>query len=205
MACATEKLRPIYLKYHNRIEKTGRNDDSLIYEINKWGKLPLTAPYCGTSIGFFVAKSGLGILGINKGEMPLAFNWKKKEKIVWDVRNGWRSKNHQTPNCDELFVVLFRRADGGYHVGVALYFHGKINFITGQGNTSNWRARRSATLNTNATEASLNFREQHLYLSPLKYQTGSQKGVRQQGVFLKETYAQGNVIAIMAYQTYYLK
>lgn len=133
--------------------------------------------------------------------MPLAWNWRKSECIVWDVRNGWRSKARQLPACDEIFVVLFRRSDGGYHVGVALWFHGGLNFVTGQGNTSNWRARAGGKADINAVGTSLGFRNGTLYLPPKTYNVGRNKGLRQQGFFVKETYQQGNVIAIMAFRT----
>lgn len=192
------------MTYHQNVEKTGNNDNALVFEINKWGGLPATAAYCGTSIGFFAAKAKLKILGINKAEMPLAINWKKRQNIVWDTRNGWRTLQRK-PNCDEIFVVLFRRKDGGSHVGVIVFYHGVFDFVTGQANTSNWRARQKTKADVEAVGTSLQFRQKNLMILPKTYSSGNMKGERHQGVFLKETYQQGNLIAIMKYKVAFVK
>lgn len=120
---------------------TNRNDNPTIYGFNKRMGSPANAPYCGNSLYMLCREAGFH-LEIPKYAAPAARNWKRWGTIVWDRYNGWKPGMTHTPKSDEIFVVVFNW-NGQNHVGVALQFHGGINFITGEGNTSGSKVRDS--------------------------------------------------------------
>lgn len=138
LVSATDKLRVVFQK-HNGTFEIGENNHPTITQINKWIELPKASPYCGSTIVYMCKEAGLELVDLPITKMGLAKNWKKYGTTVWDSYNGWRGKKQPGPN--EIYVLLFNW-NGRYHVGVALYFHGGINYITGEGNTSNAKVRR---------------------------------------------------------------
>lgn len=181
-------MKATYDKYHFTTELTKNNDHPLIYEINTAIGLPKKAHYCGSTIVFMLEKSGLRT-SIPEREMGLARNWRKHGEIVWDAYNGWKQGTQRTPKSDEIFIVLFNW-NGRNHVGVVLQSHGGINFITGEGNTSDIRVRKIECAETNAVNTK---NRQKLYVPT----------TNKRGIFsTKERYATVGLQAVIRYKCY---
>lgn len=187
---ATEKLREVYRK-HNGTFENGNNNHPTITQINKWIDLPRTSPYCGSTIVWMCKEAGLELVDIPITKMGLAKNWKKYGRVVWDSSNGWRPSAKKVPNGDEIYVLYFNW-NGRGHVGVALWYHGGINYITGEGNTSNAKVRRRAygeLINPQLPPS-------QLYV-PFTLYKG--KPLYRQGIFaFKERYNTSGLIAVVA-------
>ena len=138
LECATDVLKKFYLKHNYTYEKTNKNDNLLVQEINKFVYQDPRAAYCGSAIYYIVTKSGYEI-EIPKVKSPVARNWGLYGEVVWSNYSGWKSTQRK-PNCDEIFVVLFTW-NGRNHCGLLLESHGGLNLITGEGNTSDSKVR----------------------------------------------------------------
>lgn len=131
---ATEIIKRLYIKYNYTYELTSKNDNPLFTKINKSFRIHLQSSYCGSSLYYLCNEAGFD-LEIPKAKAPVARNWGLYGEVVWSQYNGWKANVSRTPKKDEIYVLLFNN-NGRYHVGVILEFHGGINFITGEGNTS---------------------------------------------------------------------
>lgn len=136
---ATEVIKKVYRKYNATYELTGRNDNPLIITINKSFRIHLQSAYCGSSLYYLCNEAGFD-LEIPKSKAPVARNWGLYGETIWSQYNGWKQGVSKTPRTNEIYVLLFNN-NGRYHVGVILEFHGGINFITGEGNTSDSSVR----------------------------------------------------------------
>jgi hypothetical protein len=137
---ATERLREVYRKHNGTFEQ-GENTHPTIANINAWIDLPKKSAYCGSTIVWMCKEAGLELVDVPITKMGLARNWKHYGKVKWDSYNGWRAGVKHEPAADEIFVLYFNW-NGRGHVGVALWYHGGINYITGEGNTSNAKVRK---------------------------------------------------------------
>lgn len=194
---ATERLRAIYKRYNGTFE-VGENNHPTITEINRWINLPRTSAYCGSTIVWMCKEAGLELVDIPITKMGLAYNWKRYGKTLWDISNGWRPGAKKLPADDEIYVLYFNW-NGRGHVGVVLWYHGGVNFITGEGNTSNAKVRRKkyGELNEAVMPPPM-----ELYV-PYK----TVKGVPQyrQGIFAyKERYRTQGLVAIVSVQVKFL-
>lgn len=123
--------------------------------------------------------------------MGLARNWRRHGEIIWDSYNGWKQGTNRTAKEDEILVVLFNW-NGRNHVGVVLQSHGGLNFITGEGNTSDIRVRKIECAEVNAVNIS-DRNKQKLYV----------KTVNKRGIFAtKERYTTVGLQAVIRYKCY---
>lgn len=133
-------------------------------------------------------KAGLRV-DIPEKEMGLARNWRRHGDIVWDEYNGWKVGQQRTPKANEVFIILFNW-NGRNHVGVVLQSHGGINFIAGEGNTSDIRVRKIEFAEINAVGTK---NRQKLYV-----QTANKRGI----FSTKERYATVGLQAVIRYKCY---
>ncbi len=120
---------------------TNKNDNPVILAMNKDFRINPISAYCGVSLYYLCKQAGFE-LDIPKKEAPVARNWGLHGEVVWSQYNGWKEGTKRTPSKDEIFVILFNY-NGRNHVGVILAFHGGLNFVTGEGNTSDTGVRKT--------------------------------------------------------------
>jgi hypothetical protein len=139
-------------------------------------------------------EAGLELVDVPITQMGLARNWKRYGKTVWDSNNGWRVGAKKQPGLDEIYVLYFNW-NGRGHVGVALWYHGGINYITGEGNTSNAKVRRKKygeLVNPLMSSAELF----------VPYATYKGKAQYKQGIFAyKERYNTKGLVAVVSIRT----
>jgi len=182
---ATDKLKAVYSKYNYTYEKTNRNDNPLIYQLNKDFRINIQSAYCGSSLYYFITKAGFKI-ELPKTKAPLARNWGLYGETIWSQYNGWKvGINDRKPKDDELFIILFQW-NGRFHVGAVGEIEG-FNFITMEGNTSDVKVRKKEFLYFNNITA----KRKDIYIPYLK----------RQGIFAaKERYNVKGVYKIIRYK-----
>lgn len=182
---ATDRLKTVYLRYNETYELTGRNDNPVIKKINNSFKINPVSAYCGSSLYYLCMEAGFE-LNIPKSQSPIARNWSKHGEVVWSSYNGWKVGKEHKPKPNEIFVLLFNY-NGQNHITVILDIHGDLNYITGEGNTSDSKVRKKEYLYYNNIKA----KNKNIYIVNKK----------RQGIFAgKERYHSSAMSMIIKYQ-----
>ena len=190
--CATDKLIQEFKKVDGIVELTNNNDNLKIYAINTETGYPKNAAYCGIILYNLCKKAGFN-LEIPRSQAGMARNWRRYGEVVWDSYNGWKPGANKVPGCNEIFIVAYNW-NGQNHVGAALYFHGGINFITGEGNTGMEKVRTPAHTQTDFVGKST------AKIDGVYVKVKVIRGKPQQGIFLgKERYATAGLVHIIKY------
>lgn len=184
---ATDRLKQIWKKYDGILENPrSENSNPVIASINQKMGVWSRAHYCGSALYVFGKEAGFN-WDIPKSQAPRAANWKNYGEVVWNKFSGWKPNATKIPAWDEVYILFFNW-NGQNHVGVALEFHGGINFITGEGNTSGIGVRILTEATTNYVDKP---KSKRIYIS----------NSQSEGIWMrKERYQTSALVAIIKYK-----